>query len=120
MIEELLDYSELEGLIDPSALPSGEASRCFVSRGRDGKIEGYVFTQLIVTVEPIWVDEAARGSRLAFELFGYAIESLVQAGTVRYFITHSASDTIEDYLKRMGMTETGWKTFKMNTMSTGG
>ncbi len=113
MIEELLDYSELEGLIEPSALPSGEASRCFVSRGTDGKIEGYVFTQLIVTVEPIWVTPERRGSNLMYKLFGYAAESLAQTGFVRYFITHPTTDKIEDYAKRLGMEDTGWKTFKM-------
>ena len=113
MIEELLDYSELEGLIESKHLPNSEASRCFVSRDSEGKINGYIFSQIMVTVEPIWVAEEQRGSGLALKLFGYAAESLLEAGHVRYFVTHSDSEKVESYLKRLGLEELPWKTFKM-------
>lgn len=120
MIEELLDYSELEGLIKPEHLPSAEASRCFVSRDADRKITGYIFSQIMVTVEPIWVDEKERGTNLALKLFGHAAESLLEAGNVRYFVTHSDSEKVYDYLKRLGLEEMQWKTFKMELRKTEG
>jgi len=113
VIEELLDYGELRGLLDEKLVPSPDASKCFVSRGTDGVINGYVFSQAMITVEPIWVDETQRGSGLALKLFSHAAQSLAASGRVRYFVTHSDSDKVTDYLKRLGMEELNWKTFKM-------
>lgn len=113
MIEELIDYGELAGLMPPENVPHQDASRCFVSREEGGKIDGYIFIQLLVTVEPIWVAEEQRGTGLALKLFGEAADALLKEGNTRYFITHSDTPQVEDYLRRLGLEEIPWKTFKM-------
>lgn len=113
-IEELFDYGELEGLIKPEHVPVPELSRCFVSRAADGAIEGYIFIQVLVTVEPIWVDTKHRGNGLALKLFGYAADALLKEGNTRYFITHADTDQVASYLNRLGLEELQWKTFKMD------
>lgn len=106
-IEELEDYSELDGLIDPERLPNAEFSRCFVHRGDDGHIDGYVFAQPIIVVEPIWVAEHKRGTGVAPRLFGEAIEALQREGTTPAFYCRAERPEIEGYLKRLGMKAAG-------------
>jgi GNAT superfamily N-acetyltransferase len=105
-IEELEDYAELDGLVDPAFLPSPEVSRCFVYRGEDGKVEGYVFIQPIVVIEPIWVAEKHRKRGIAPRLFGEAVEAL-KAGNARGFYCRAERPEIASYLKRVGMKEAG-------------
>lgn len=114
--EELDSYEELvsNGLIKAEFLPLPEVSRCFVSRNDEGKITGYIFIQTMVTIEPIWVDEKSRGTNLALKLFGHAACALAESGTARYFVTHADRPEIADYLRRMGLEELNWKTFKMD------
>jgi GNAT superfamily N-acetyltransferase len=106
-IEELEDYTELDGLVDPAFLPNPEVSRCFVYRGEDGKVEGYVFIQPIVVIEPIWVAEKHRKRGVAPRLFGEAVEALKRDGTSRGFYCRAERPEIESYLKRVGMKEAG-------------
>lgn len=106
-IEELEDYGELAGLIDSAFLPGAEVSRCFVYRGEDGKIEGYVFVQPIVVIEPIWVAEKHRRRGVAPRLFGEAVDALKRDGTARGFYCRAERDEIASYLKRVGMKAAG-------------
>lgn len=105
-IEELEDYAELDGLIDPAYLPLPDVSRCFVYRGEDGTIEGYVFIQPIVVIEPIWVHEKHRRKGIAPRLFGEAVEALAK-GEARGFYCRAERPEIADYLKRVGMKHAG-------------
>jgi GNAT superfamily N-acetyltransferase len=113
-IEELDDYAELEGLIDPEMLPTPELSRCFVHRGEDGRIDGYCFIQPICVIEPIWVAPEQRRRGVAPKLFGEAIDALKRDGdgSARAFYCRSVTPEVEDYLRRLGMQEAG-KAFVM-------
>ncbi len=106
-IEELEDYAELDGLVDPAFLPGADVSRCFVYRGESGAIEGYVFVQPIVVIEPIWVAEKHRRRGVAPRLFGEAVDALKRDGTARGFYCRAERDEIADYLKRVGMKAAG-------------
>jgi GNAT superfamily N-acetyltransferase len=116
-IEELEDYGELVGLVDPAFLPLPEASRCFVYRGEDGGIEGYVFVQPIIVIEPIWVAPKHRGRGVAPKLFGEAVGSLRQ-GEARGFYCRAEREEVESYLRRLGMKYAG-KAFLMELKSEG-
>jgi GNAT superfamily N-acetyltransferase len=111
-IEELEDYSELSGLIEPRFLPSPDASRCFVYRDDDGRIEGYVFTQIMVVVEPIWVAPKFQKRGVGPRLFGKAVEALKKEGSAQAFYCRAKTAEVEDYLTRLGMKEDG-KSFVM-------
>jgi GNAT superfamily N-acetyltransferase len=106
-IEELEDYTELDGLIEAKFLPSPDVSRCFVYRGETGKVEGYVFVQPIVAIEPIWVAEQHRKHGVAPRLFGEAVDSLRRDGTARGFYCRAERPEIESYLLRVGMKAAG-------------
>jgi GNAT superfamily N-acetyltransferase len=106
-IEELEDYAELDGLIDPKWLPSPDVSRCFVYRGEDGQVEGYCFIQPIVVIEPIWVAEKHRRRGIAPRLFGEAVDALKLEGSARGFYCRAERPEIESYLRRVGMKDAG-------------
>jgi GNAT superfamily N-acetyltransferase len=106
-IEELEDYAELTGLIEPDRLPSPEVSRCFVYRGDSGKIEGYVFVQPVIVVEPIWVAEKHRRKGIAPRLFGEAVQALRNDGEARGFYCRAERPEIASYLERVGMKKAG-------------
>jgi len=110
-IEELTDYAELDGLVDPRYLPLPEASRCFVYRGDDGKVEGYVFVQPIVVIEPIWVAEKHRKHGIAPRLFSEAVRAL-REGQANGFYCRAERPEVESYLERLGMKPAG-KAFVM-------
>lgn len=105
--EELEDYAELEGLIDPKYLPNPDVSRCLVHRDEDGKIDGYCFTQAIAVIEPIWVAPSQRGRTIAPQLFGRAVDNLKREGTARGFYCRAETAEVAGYLKRLGMKEAG-------------
>lgn len=105
-IEELEDYTELAGLIDPAMVPDPELSKVFVHRGADGKIDGYCMTQAIVVVEPIWVAEHMRRRGVAARLFGAVVESLKKVGLPAFYC-RAETDEVEGYLKRVGMKPAG-------------
>lgn len=111
-VEELADYRELDGLIDPKFLPNAEFSRCFVHRSDDGQIDGYVFVQPVIVVEPIWVAENKRGTGVAPRLFGEAVDALKREGEVAAFYCRAERPEIEGYLLRLGMKPAG-KAFAM-------
>ena len=111
-IEELEDYAELEGLIDPKVLPIPGLSRCFVHRSEDGKIDGYCFTQIMAVVEPIWVAPGMRRRGIAPRLFGEAVDSLKRDGSAQAFYCRAHTPEVESYLRRVGMREDG-KSFVM-------
>src|SRR5262245_36061388 len=111
-VEELTDYRELEGLIDPKFLPHPDVSRCFVYRGEDGAIEGYCFMQPVAVVEPIWVAEKHRRKGIAPRLFGQVVDTLKNEGSTRGFYCRAERPEIESYLRRLGMKEVG-KAFVM-------
>lgn len=106
-VEELEDYSELDGLVAPEHMPSAEVSRCFVYRGEDGAIEGYCFVQPVIVVEPIWVAEKHRRRGIAPKLFGEAVDALFKDGEARGFYCRAERPEIADYLKRVGMKPAG-------------
>jgi len=106
-VEELEDYAELTGLVEPRFMPSPDVSRCFVYRGEEGRIEGYCFVQPIVVIEPIWVAEKHRGRGVAPRLFGEAVEALRRDGEARGFYARAERPEIADYLKRVGMKPAG-------------
>ena len=110
-IEELEDYADLAGLIDPKFLPDQEASRCFVYRGDTGAIEGYCFVQPIVVIEPIWVAEKHRRKGIAPRLFGEAVDALKQ-GNAKGFYCRAEREEVESYLRRLGLKYAG-KAFVM-------
>lgn len=112
MIEELHNYEELRSIIPEDYLPPEELSRCFVARHPDGRILGYCFIQTIVCIEPLWVDDDVRGSGLAVRLFNAAANALLE-GTAREFICHASTPEVANYLERIGMEETGQRTFKL-------
>lgn len=111
--EELHDYSELEGLIDPKYLPFPDVSRCLIHRGDDGKIDGYCFIQGIIVIEPIWVAPEKRGHTIAPRLFGRCVDLLKREGTANGFYCRAKTDEVAGYLKRLGMREAG-QVFEMD------
>lgn len=111
--EELHDYTELEGMLDPKYIPHPDVSRCIVHRGEDGKIDGYCFVQGIIVIEPIWVAPNLRGRTIAPQLFGKAVDLLKREGETRGFYCRSKTDEVASYLKRLGMREAG-QVFEMD------
>jgi hypothetical protein len=109
-IEELTNYNELSGLIDPKHLPHPEMSKCFVMRASDNSIKGYIFIQTIFTVEPIWVADEVKGSLTAVRLFEAACQFLKSKNQTQVF-THSSSPEISNYLTRLGLKPTGYEAF---------
>lgn len=106
-IEELEDYAELSGLLEPELIPPPELSRCFVHRAEGGEIDGYVFIQTVCVIEPIWVADNKRGTGVGPRLFGEAITALRTEGQAKHYICHALAPDIEGYLKRLGLKDVG-------------
>ena len=79
--------------------------------GEDGRVEGYVFVQPIVVIEPIWVADKHKSRGIAPKLFGEAVTALRQ-GNARGFYCRAERDEVESYLRRLGMKYAG-KAFLM-------
>lgn len=105
-VEELEDYAELAGLIDPALIPDPALSRIFVHRDENGKIDGYCMAQPVVVVEPIWVAERLRRRGVAARLFGETVQMLREAGTPAFYC-RAETEEVESYLKRLGMKPAG-------------
>ena len=103
-IEELENYGELVGLLQD--IPDPRYSRCFVWRETDGSIGGYCFLQTIAVIEPVWVHPKHRGRGVSRKLFNQAVLGLGE-GESKGFYCHASSPEVEDYLKRLGMKESG-------------
>jgi hypothetical protein len=109
VIEQLEDYNELDGLIDPAYLPSPSMSRCFVMRDERGAIKGYQFIQTLLAIEPLWVDPDIRGTTAGYRLFKAACLHLKDNGQTNV-LTHTGPEN-KDYLTRLGLHSTGLEAF---------
>lgn len=97
------------GTLDEKTCPAPEASRCFAAF-EDGEITAYWFVQLAACCEPVWVHPDKRSGSLGFHLYNEVMSSM-KAANVHGYLIHSNSAEVSSYLKRLGLTETGYTTF---------
>lgn len=96
------------GTLDVSMIPAPEASRCFGAI-QEGQLVGYWFVQLAACCEPVWVHPEKRNGTLGFHLFNEMKDSL--KSSVNGYLIHTDSAEVAGYLKRLGLSETGFMTF---------
>ena len=86
--------------------PPPDTARIIVALGDNGELSGLVIAQLLVTIEPVWVDERHRGRGLAPRMWK-KLEQTLKALGITGVISHCGAPGTADYLKRLGYRATG-------------
>ena len=98
------EWEKLQGVVfgNDKWIPHPKTSSVFVAEDADKKIVGFLVAQLMIHVEPMWVEDAKRGGPIAFTLWQGMIDFLKSSG-VKAFQTMASDEKIGNYLERLGL-----------------
>ncbi len=71
---------------------------------------GFIVAQLAAHLEPIWVRSPSEHPLLAAQLWASGVKYLGDSNIGAYFV-YASDDKMADYMRRLGLTEVGQRSF---------
>ena len=92
-------------------IPTPHTARAIVAE-KAGEIVGVWFAQTQVHIEPVWISAAHRSGLLPKRMFKQ-LNQLLDSCSITSAFCFSDRPEIADYLRRLGLSETPYQTFKL-------
>ena len=104
------EWERLRPLVEPhGALPPPEAASAAVAEDDEGNIQGVLFLQLALHMEPLVI----KNGHVSFRMLQAVLEeALAQAAPITYYCFSPAEGKTRDIVRIAGLTHTGWEVWR--------
>ncbi|HEY5990852.1 MAG TPA: hypothetical protein VIV12_31320 [Streptosporangiaceae bacterium] len=110
------EWGRLEALFDAKGLdkktiPSPDVAQCAVAEEDGERIVAFLFLQMVLHAEPIWIDSAERG-RVKFTSLVSTVEALFSPEGQHCYYAFVNTPVVEKMARHVGMQPVPFQVFK--------